>query len=182
MAFKDNLKRLRKNNYSGTIKDFAEKVLRIPYTTYYGYENRDTLPPEQLILKISTVLGVSIDELFGYRNKYRDIEQTIKTLNRLGLKTQWNKKEHNVCLYANDTNIIGNIPEDVFMDIVLTSHQQVTLKYDKMFEDIMYAMIVRAVIFYTQNGLDDGSKEYEKKRKTARVTVNLSPIESSEVL
>lgn len=175
MTFKDNLKRLRKTNYSGTIKDFAEKVLRIPYTTYYGYENRDTLPPEQLILKISNVLGVSVDELFGYGNKYRDIEQAIKNLNKLGLKVQWDKKEHTVCLYP-----IGSFPEGTFMDIVMSCHQQATLRSEKIFDDIIYAMILRTAIFFAQNGWDDGTKEYERKKRTARVNVNLSPVASSE--
>ena len=49
MAFKDNLHRLRISNGYSNKKHFAEIILGINYTTYNGYEDRGTLPPEWLL-------------------------------------------------------------------------------------------------------------------------------------
>ena len=60
MSFNENLKKIRKEKYTGTVKSFAEDILKISYKTYHGYEIKDALPPESTIIKIAKALNVSI--------------------------------------------------------------------------------------------------------------------------
>lgn len=64
MSFQDNLKRYReKAGFSA--KDFAKEI-GCAYTTYLTYENQGREPKYELLVKIATVLHVSIDNLLDY--------------------------------------------------------------------------------------------------------------------
>lgn len=60
---RDNLKSLRKAR-GITTKDMARR-LNIPYQTYLKYESTDNWPPQQRLIDIADLLGVSIDTLLG---------------------------------------------------------------------------------------------------------------------
>lgn len=47
-------------------KDFAEQ-LQIPYTTLRNYETGQREPGHKLLIKMATILHVSVDELIGYK-------------------------------------------------------------------------------------------------------------------
>ena len=66
MRFRDNLK-IYREKLPGKVsaKDFA-KSLKIPYSTYLGYENKGTEPKYDTLCKIAAALHVTTDELLGY--------------------------------------------------------------------------------------------------------------------
>lgn len=66
-SFKDNLKYMREKVGYTSAKDFA-KSLKIPYTTYLGYENQGREPKYDLLCKIATALNCTTDELLGREN------------------------------------------------------------------------------------------------------------------
>ena len=68
MNFRENLIQFRKAKYPSARK-FAQ-ALGIPYNTYLSYENpaKPTEPRYEMLIKIATLLDVTIDELLGYVN------------------------------------------------------------------------------------------------------------------
>lgn len=66
MNFRENLIQFRKAKYPSARK-FAQ-ALGIPYNTYLSYENpaKPTEPRYEMLIKIATLLDVTIDELLGY--------------------------------------------------------------------------------------------------------------------
>lgn len=64
MEFKDRLKYYRERAGYKTAKDFANK-LGLPYPTYVAYENAGREPKYEVLIKISKLLNVTIDELLG---------------------------------------------------------------------------------------------------------------------
>lgn len=64
MEFKDKLKYYRERAGYKTAKDFAHK-LGLPYPTYVAYENAGREPKYEVLIRISRLLNVSIDELLG---------------------------------------------------------------------------------------------------------------------
>lgn len=80
MALRDNLKRIREQHgISG--KEFAQK-LGLKYSTYMTYETmnqqKSRWPNEETLLKIASVLGVSVDDLLGYSVPRMDEYERIK--------------------------------------------------------------------------------------------------------
>ena len=43
------------------------KIVNIPYTTYSGYEIKDSQPPFEILLKLAAALGVDVNTLVGYK-------------------------------------------------------------------------------------------------------------------
>lgn len=66
MGLQENLRALRERAGYSQAKDFAENILKIPYSTYMGYETRGTWPTEENLCKIAAALHVTTDELLGY--------------------------------------------------------------------------------------------------------------------
>lgn len=64
MEFNERLKHYREKAGYKTAKDFAKK-LGLPYPTYVAYENTDREPKYEVLIRISRLLNVSIDELLG---------------------------------------------------------------------------------------------------------------------
>lgn len=64
MSFGESLTEIRKSKGISR-KDLAEK-LDIPYTTLRNYETNQREPGHKLLIKIATLLSVSVDELVGY--------------------------------------------------------------------------------------------------------------------
>lgn len=78
MFFQENLIKLRKKaGYSA--RSFA-KELDIPYTTYLAYEKTEREPKYQLLIKIASILNVSIDNLLGGAYTQERIIQRLNTL------------------------------------------------------------------------------------------------------
>ena len=77
-SFRENLIKLRKSNYPSA-KKFADD-LGLPYNTYISYENaqKPAEPKYDTLIKIASLLGVSIDELLGYTPVKNDFEKCIK--------------------------------------------------------------------------------------------------------
>ena len=67
MSFRDNLKSFRESAGITSAKDFA-KSLKIPYSTYLGYENKGTEPKYELLCKIATALHCTTDDLLDREN------------------------------------------------------------------------------------------------------------------
>lgn len=80
MNFAENLRKYRKSaGYSS--KELAD-TLKIKYTTYLNYENADTEPRYETLLKIADVLNVSTDDLLGYAKQEENMndEKYMKML------------------------------------------------------------------------------------------------------
>ena len=79
--FRENLIRFRKAKYPSARK-FAE-ALGIPYNTYLSYENpaKPTEPRYELLIKIATLLDVTIDELLGFVNVDADAKRLVAYIN-----------------------------------------------------------------------------------------------------
>lgn len=67
MSFGESLTEIRKLKGISR-KDLAEQ-LDIPYTTLRNYETDQREPGHKLLIKIATLLSVSVDELVGYKAK-----------------------------------------------------------------------------------------------------------------
>lgn len=76
--FKDNLKELRLKAGFKSAKQFAEYV-KIPYTTYMGYENKNNWPPEENLFKMAAALHTDINTLVGYKPPADMTYKTIKS-------------------------------------------------------------------------------------------------------
>ena len=70
MRFRDNLK-IYREKLPGKVsaKDFA-KSLKIPYSTYLGYENKGTEPKYDTLCQIATALNCTTDELLGREKRF----------------------------------------------------------------------------------------------------------------
>ena len=66
MAFNANLKKYRLLAGFKSAKLFA-KSLNIPYTTYMGYENKNSWPPEETLVKLATALNIDVNTLVGFQ-------------------------------------------------------------------------------------------------------------------
>ena len=66
MSLKDNLRNLREKAGYTNAKDFAQNVIKVPYSSYLGYETKGTWPNEETLCKIADALHVTTDELLGY--------------------------------------------------------------------------------------------------------------------
>lgn len=60
-----NLRYYREQAGYKTAKEFVD-VLKIPYNTYTAYENQNREPKLDLLIKMASLLHVSIDDLVGY--------------------------------------------------------------------------------------------------------------------
>ena len=56
-------------------KDFAEQ-LQIPYTTLRNYETDQREPGHKLLIRMATLLDVSVDELIGYQPQNKTAPST----------------------------------------------------------------------------------------------------------
>ena len=86
LNFRENLIRYRKLKYPSA-KKFAE-VLGIPYNTYLSYENpaKPTEPKYEMLVKIASLLNVSIDNLLNYeplKDDLQTVEEIETLLNRV---------------------------------------------------------------------------------------------------
>lgn len=83
MAFKDNLKKYRELS-GDTAKEFSQKA-GIAYTTYLTYENQGREPKFDILMKIASLLHISIDTLLGYTPDAPDeLTQSINFLKKIG--------------------------------------------------------------------------------------------------
>lgn len=76
-SFRENLIKFRKLKYPSA-KKFADD-LGLPYNTYISYENsqKPAEPRYDTLIKIASLLGVSIDELLGYVPVKNDLEECM---------------------------------------------------------------------------------------------------------
>ena len=92
MLFNENLKKYRFKAGFKSAKQFS-KILNVPYTTYMGYENKNSWPPEKTLLKIAAALGVDVNTLVGYekektagqvgKDDYKELIQVINEVSDL---------------------------------------------------------------------------------------------------
>lgn len=148
MAFKDNLRRLRISKGYSNKKHFAEEILCINYTTYNGYEDRGTLPPEWLIIKIAQTLNATIDELFGYSpiTKERDIDIAVKQLNRMGIKAVMNEEQKMVGIFIRRDTQFTIIPYNKIVDIIKSTEGLFFLNSVK--NHVLYSFVMKSIIDY----------------------------------
>lgn len=62
-VFNENLKHYRKNK--GISGRQLSQLLKISYSTYMNYENRENQPPYEILCKIADILEVTTDNLLG---------------------------------------------------------------------------------------------------------------------
>ena len=74
MSFGESFTRIRKEK-GVSRKDFAEQ-LGIPYTTLRNYEKDQREPGHKLLIKMATLLSVSVDELIGHQVKAKSAQLT----------------------------------------------------------------------------------------------------------
>lgn len=144
MSFNENLKRIRKEKCVGTVKNFAENILKIPYKTYHIYETKDTLPPEDIILKIAKTLNVSVDELFGIKpsqtETLKDAESTVKELNNIGFTASYDKNNDTISCGEKVVNI--TIPGDEFTKILTNCKETARKEYEPLIAKTTYTKIM----------------------------------------
>jgi transcriptional regulator with XRE-family HTH domain len=165
LAFKDNLRRLRISNGYSNKKHFAE-VLGINYTTYNGYEDRGTLPPEGLIIKMAQTLNATIDELFGYSpiTKERDIDIAVKQLNRMGINTVMNEEQKMVGIFIRRDTQFTIIPYNKIVDIMKSTEGLFFLNSVK--NHVLYSFVMRSIISYAD------PKKMKKKAPVTKIDIN----------
>ena len=76
MSFGESLMSIRKGKGISR-KDFAEQ-LNIPYTTLRNYETDQREPGHKLLIKMATLLQVSVDELIGYQPQNKKVLNTTE--------------------------------------------------------------------------------------------------------
>lgn len=84
MNFGESLTEIRKS-HGISRKDFAEQ-LEIPYTTLRNYETGQREPGHKLLIKMASLLSVSVDTLIGYQpeiSKYKNDELTAHKIESL---------------------------------------------------------------------------------------------------
>lgn len=74
MSFGESFSKIRKEK-GITRKDFAEK-LGIPYTTLRNYEKDQREPGHKLLIKMATLLSVSVDDLIGHHAETKPAQLT----------------------------------------------------------------------------------------------------------
>lgn len=115
MSLKDNLHKLREASGYNSAKEFS-KLVKVPYTTYMGYENRGSWPTEENLCKIANLLGVTIDELLGNQppnKKKRMLEDYIRDCKKAGItvskqayKGEFDKINHVIITLSYDDPLI----------------------------------------------------------------------------
>ena len=86
--FNQNLRKIREDKKISQIE--MSKILEIPVTTYRNYENTSRQPDFEVLIKIASTLGVSVDRLLGNTSNegyYTDLICRIKTLPKSALHT-----------------------------------------------------------------------------------------------
>lgn len=91
MSLKDNLRTLRERAGYTNAKDFAQNILKIPYSSYLGYETKGIWPNEETLCRIASALHVTIDELLGY--KPNEISRCIALLKQAGFTATYDEKK-----------------------------------------------------------------------------------------
>lgn len=79
--FNQNLRRIRESKKISQIE--MAKKLQIPVTTYRNYENTSRQPDFEVLMKIASILEVSVDKLIGNHSEegyYSDLFHRIRTL------------------------------------------------------------------------------------------------------
>lgn len=77
MPLKNNLKKFREQRGYDSGKDFSA-IVGIPYSRYMSYE-RGSWPGEEVLVRIATLLKVSIDDLLGHQVPKEDAFDEAKT-------------------------------------------------------------------------------------------------------
>ena len=122
MSFGDNLRRIRIERGYHDSKIFAA-ILKIPYTTYRNYETRGSIPKEDTLIEIATVLSTSIDNLFGFKPKNKSkLDIVLSVMQDCGINFVHNEDLTEVEILVNDRPI-ALIPDTDMIDIVLQAEQ-----------------------------------------------------------
>ena len=81
IMFNQNLRKIREDKRISQIE--MAKILGIPVTTYRNYENTSRQPDFEVLVKMATTLGVSVDKLLGNTSDegcYSDLFCRIRSL------------------------------------------------------------------------------------------------------
>lgn len=184
MTFGINLKKLRIAKGFTNVSQFA-KALNINLSTYHNYEKRNSLPPEDVIIRIANKLSVTVDELFGYQLKTKpeqsDIEKALATLKQCGFIFKRDKMNKEVVVSANHD--IASIPDSVIIEMVNNSQKSVDLALMRIYEYSLFALLMNDIIRYGKFGEYHGkivfgkpyrlseTRKISKKLSTQRETI-----------
>lgn len=116
MSFNENLKKYRLKAGFKSAKRFAES-LNIPYTTYMGYENKNSWPPEKILVKLANALSIDVNTLIGFQPIKED---EVKYAHRM-------LKDYNNFVVGDDTILYG----------YLTEHQLMGLDRSRKYEPVI---------------------------------------------
>lgn len=173
MAFGINLKKLRIAKGFTNVSQFA-KTLNINLSTYHNYEKRNSLPPEDVIIRIANKLSVTVDELFGYeltKPEQSDIEKALDALKQCGFKFKRDKKNKEVVFSAN--HAIASIPESVIIEMVNNSKKSVDLALMRIYEYCLFALLMHEIIRYGEFGEYHGKIVFGKPYRLGEIRKNL---------
>lgn len=98
MSFNENLKKYRLKAGFKSAKRFAES-LNIPYTTYMGYENKNSWPPEKILVKLANALGIDVNTLVGYH--YHEHEALLSVLRSANINFKIDPTDDNAIYVEN---------------------------------------------------------------------------------
>ena len=100
------IKELRKKNTNFSQKEMAAQ-LKIPVSTYSGYENNHREPSSEMLTKIADILGISLERLIG-------IDLTDEELAAVVADNMFNIAGFEVDLLENGQYMISNYDEHFY--------------------------------------------------------------------
>lgn len=123
LNLKENLKYFRElKGYTG--KNFAE-LLGVSYTTYMSYENKNSEPKLNLLVKMASILGITVDELLGNENKNEIYSNGLKAIESLNFKVDelYDEEHQKTMLYikridSNYEEIILSVEKNAFIFVI----------------------------------------------------------------
>ena len=114
MNFQENLKKYREAAGYSQAKEFSNTV-GIAYTTYLTYENQGREPKYEVLCKIAQVLGVSVDDLVGY--KITELDKYVQFCRGLGFYIDVSEYTVFVAINKQEDETFS-IPKDDFIDLM----------------------------------------------------------------
>lgn len=177
--FKENIKKYRLAGkqagltYCKTAKAFAEYI-NIDYNRYIDYERKGNAPPFDVLVKIATALGVSIDKLLNYappKNK-----QEIEIMHFLQLLDIPYKKDNTV--------FILYYPQSLLKTFYPREHNSLTITYndicDTVYEfkamKLSFPHKIQQMLFlefakeYANENINDPSDRSERRAQIIQAT------------
>lgn len=149
MSLKENLKKYREQRGYLNGKDFASAI-GIPYPRYMTYE-RGSWPNEAVLVRIATLLHLTIDDLLGYQAPAEDAFEEAKAFLEIATEQSDQHVKVNITVsgsvivsFDDDIDNVSILPFKNKDDFIRYVHMlQNTFTNSKTYHDTMSAFIVK---------------------------------------